>query len=105
MTRIKKSYCISSCILVAVGLGIFITMNATKPGYELEILQEGDGWAYMVLLEETPVIYQKYMPAIEGNKVFNTKRAAKITGKMVLKKLRNNNSPCLTKSDISRIYN
>lgn len=103
MTRSHKAIYLFSAIIIVIGL--IITLSAGKSGYELEIVQENDGWAYIILLEEKPIIYQRYLPAIEGNLTFCTKRSAKLVGKMVLYKLRNNQTPNITKSEVSKVCN
>ncbi|MBN2524119.1 MAG: DUF4907 domain-containing protein [Bacteroidales bacterium] len=106
MTRKQKICCIILSIFVVCGIGVIVGIPNASPDYRLKIVKENnDTWAYIIFLENTPVIYQKYIPAIEGNVAFESKKSARMAGKLVIKKLRNNESPHIKKQEINRIYN
>ncbi len=106
MTRKQKTCCIIFSFFIVCGIGLIVGIPNATPDYKLKIVKEyNDDWAYIIFLENTPVIYQKYIPALEGNVAFESKKSARLVGKMVIKKLRNNRSPRINIQELSRLYN
>lgn len=86
-------------ILVSILIGI----KPDKDEYNFKIIKEVNGWSYVILRDNTPYIYQEYIPCMEGNNAFESRRSAKCVAKLVLKKLRNHKSPYLTKTELNNI--
>ncbi len=103
MIRIQKSGYIISAGLIVILVWFIFGMKPLNSEYNMKTIQESDGWSYIILKDETPVIYQKYMPGIEGNIVFDSKRSAKRIGKLVLKKLKNHRSPYISQFELNEV--
>jgi hypothetical protein len=92
-------------VLFAVITGVLITLAGRGHFYDVEIYKSGDGWGYDILKKENVYIHQPFMPAVEGEVPFPDRRSAKETGRLVIKKIRNNESPALTKEEVQSIVN
>ncbi len=104
MKMTKKIYLISGVFLVV--LVMLVIFSYTKPHpvlYHLQILQFDHGWGYCIKKNGKPFIYQQYIPALEGNIIFPDRESAYKTGHLVLKKLRKNTLPAISKSDLIKI--
>ncbi len=66
----------------------------------LIVFKTDNGWGYKINLKNKLYIYQPIIPAIEGNRPFHSKNDAFKTGKIVVKKIRNNQIPTVTKSEL-----
>jgi hypothetical protein len=56
-------------------------------------MPEAGGYGYFIYVDGSPYIYQPTIPAISGNKGFQTIRDAEKTAKLVAFKIRNNIQP------------
>lgn len=71
--------------------------------YRIEINgNDQEGWAYSIFYQDTLLIKQEYVPAIEGGKKFKTKEDAKKTGELVIDKLKNKKNPSIVKEDLNK---
>jgi hypothetical protein len=62
-----------------------------------------DGWGYQIIIKEKVLIDQPFIPGLPGIKAFPDKKSAAKTGKIVLERLLNHQSPTITKEDIKEI--
>ena len=92
-------------VLFAVITGVLITLAGRGHFYDVEIYKSGDGWGYDILKKEKVYIHQPFVPAVEGEVPFPDRKSAKETGRLVIKKIRNNESPALTKEEVQSIVN
>jgi hypothetical protein len=92
-------------VLFAVITGVLITLAGRGHFYDVEIYKSGDGWGYDILKKEKVYIHQPFVPAVEGEVPFPDRKSAKETGRLVIKKIRNNESPALTKKEVQSIVN
>jgi hypothetical protein len=58
------------------------------------------GWGYEIVTNNKVFIHQKYIPALEGNRIFTSREDALKVGNMVRDKLLKKQSPALTKQEI-----
>jgi hypothetical protein len=58
------------------------------------------GWGYEIVINNKVFIHQKYVPALDGNRVFTSREDALKVGNKVRDKLLKNQSPALTKQEI-----
>ncbi|MBN1414574.1 MAG: DUF4907 domain-containing protein [Bacteroidales bacterium] len=72
----------------------------SSESYVLHVVKHEQGWGYEICKNKKPFIYQEYIPAIEGRIPFSDKNSARKTGKRVLKKLRNHQSPTITRTEL-----
>ena len=91
--------------LFAIITGVLITLAVRGHFYDVEIYKSGDGWGYDILKKEKVYIHQPFVPAVEGEVPFPDRKSAKETGRLVIKKIRNNESPALTKKEVQSIVN
>jgi hypothetical protein len=59
-----------------------------------------DTWGYEILIDKKVYIHQEYIPALEGNQSFKTKRDALKVGRAVMLKIKNLKSPTLSKEEV-----
>ncbi len=90
-----------SVLLILVFVGIYVADRGRL--YKLSLFKSGQGWGYDVLVGSKPYIHQPFMPAFEGQIAFKDKRSARMTGKLVLKKLRKHQSPAITKEEMESL--
>jgi hypothetical protein len=62
-----------------------------------------DGWGYQIIIKEKVLIDQPFIPGLPGKKAFPDKKSAARTGKIVLERLINHQSPTITKEDFKEI--
>ena len=91
--------------LFAVILGVSVTLAGRGHFYDVELYKSGDGWVYDILKKDNIYIHQPFMPAVEGEVPFPDRKSAKKTGRLVIKKIRNRESPALIKEEIQSIVN
>jgi len=89
--------------LIAVTTGVLITLAVRGHFYDVELYQSGNGWGYDILKKQNVYIHQPFMPAVEGEVPFPDKKSARKTGRLVIKKIRNQESPSVTKEEIKAI--
>jgi len=63
----------------------------------------GNGWGYCVYLNNELMIRQDIVPAVQGSMEFPTRRLARQTGLLVLKRVRNGQDPTITEEDLLRL--
>jgi len=97
----KKILLIFALFLVIV----LLTIIFTKRGhfYELELYKSEQGWGYDIVKNNKTYIHQPYMPVVEGQVPFSTRRTARKTGELVVEKIRNHESPVLTREELEAI--
>jgi hypothetical protein len=62
-----------------------------------------NAWGYEILINGKTYIHQEFIPALEGEKRFNTREDALKVGQSVLKKIRKKQSPALSREEVSNI--
>ncbi|MEM7486058.1 MAG: DUF4907 domain-containing protein [Bacteroidota bacterium] len=76
----------------------------TDDGLRLEL--EGSrvaGWGYKVFRNDKLLIHQKNIPAIEGNQTFLTADDAEKVGRLVIKKINQEEIPIITRMDLMKL--
>ncbi len=68
----------------------------------LEAFRSENGWGYSVKNREKVIIYQPYIPALEGNKPFRSKREALKAGRMVITKIHEGTDYTLTIDELTK---
>ncbi len=95
---------------IALGLTAFLLLlvhmtghTPYEDGLRLEVKgNNNDGWQYVIYHHEKVLIYQKYIPVIEGSSKFVSMEDAQNIGNLVLAKLRKNELPVVQKTDLER---
>lgn len=70
------------------------------PAYHVKTFRVDKGWAYAILINDKEYVRQLFIPAIEGKVPFANARQARKTGWYVVSKLKNKESPSLTKKEL-----
>lgn len=96
----KKGIIFTLFLVIAV---VVIALAGRGHFYEVDLFKSSQGWGYDILKNNKIYIHQPYMPAVEGQVPFSNKHAARKTGKLVVKKIRNHKSPAITKEEIKAI--
>lgn len=89
--------------LFAVIIAVSFAVARRGQFYEVSLFKSGDGWGYDILRKEKVYIHQPFMPAVEGEEPFRDKKSARLTGRLVVKKIRKNQLPAVSKEEIKSI--
>ena len=100
-----KKYLFLFIPLILIAGVLFYKLYIPRTIYRLNVIEFSDGWGYEIDKNDKPYIIQEYIPAIEGYHRFPSKYAAKKTGQLVVKKLKENKLPLVTEKEISEIEN
>lgn len=71
-------------------------------GLHYEAVQVDNGYGYMILNGKDTLIYQPYIPAVGRRMAFGTKEDALKIGKLVCGKLKEGESPAISREEIIR---
>jgi hypothetical protein len=63
----------------------------------------GKTWGYDILADRKTYIRQEFIPALEGNQPFRSKKDALKVGRAVLQKIKNRQSPTLTADEVRKL--
>jgi hypothetical protein len=100
MTK-KKILLIFALFMVIVFLAVIFTKRGHS--YEVELFKSEQGWGYKIVKNNKTYIHQPYIPVVEGQVPFSTRKSARKTGRLVIKKIRDHKSPALTREEIKAI--
>lgn len=89
--------------LFPVLLTLMIACTGRGHSYKIDVFKSGNGYGYDILINNKPYIHQPYMPAVEGMIPFSSRHAARTVGYLVVKKLKNHESPTITKKELELI--
>jgi len=107
MNMTKRLYFIfGALVILAILLTLFsTTLNKTnKNHYSLVLVKVDGGWGYQILKDQKTLIYQPYIPVIEGNQAFPDKQSANEIGKLVIQRLEKNMNPAVSKDDLIKLH-
>jgi hypothetical protein len=103
MTRMTKKFKILLAVLVVILFSIVFLIgghfNYSKE-YKLNVIKSEKYWCYEISLNNNPLIYQEYIPAISGKRRFPDKESAEKTGILVLGKLNHKLSPSVNINEL-----
>ncbi len=88
-----------SLILLIIGSLIF-TFCQKEQDLKTQSIKIENGWGYVITNNNKVIIRQTIIPAISESKSFKNEQDALAVGKSVVKKLKTNNSPTITKKDL-----
>ncbi len=80
-----------------------VTLILNKPAYKVELFKVDNGWGYEIELAGETYIHQPFIPSIQSIKPFPSKKLAKKTAYLVIKKLKHGELPTLTIEDINNL--
>ena len=94
------SYLLNLCLIAFVIGLLTITFCQEKQDLKLQSIKINNGWGYVITNSGKIIIRQSVIPVISKSKNFNTEKEALAVGQLVLKKLKSDNSPTITKNDL-----
>ena len=94
----RKNFILFSLLGVILLSVLIFTGGGHK--YNIELFKSGNGWGYDILKDNITYIHQPYIPAVAGQIPFPEKKSARKAGRLVIKKIRNHQSPALTQEEI-----
>lgn len=97
----RKSLSLFALLSVIILAVLIITIRGHS--YEVELFKSGNGWGYDIQKNNVIYIHQPYIPAVPGQIPFSEKKSARKAGRLVIKKIRNHQSPALTQEEIKSI--
>jgi len=97
----KKILAAIVILFILIAFGVFI--NYRNHHFSVDLIESNQGWGYNILFRNKVIIHQPYMPAMGGQIAFQNKNAAKKTALLVVKKLRNNQSPGIKAEELNSI--
>lgn len=80
-------------------------MNTSEDTTEstIQVFRSNSGWGYTITAKDGFIIQQPYIPAILGQKSFDSQDQARKTAKMVLEKLNKGKNPSLSLSELDSL--
>ncbi|HEX2968635.1 MAG TPA: DUF4907 domain-containing protein [Bacteroidales bacterium] len=84
MMKIKKIYYLTAIILAVT---LLLTFSG-RDEYSLKTFRSDNGWGYSISKADRTIIKQPFIPALEGKRPFYSKHDARITGNLVLQRLK-----------------
>jgi hypothetical protein len=102
MTR--KIQIIAILLLLTV-FGTMIILHNSRQRIYASVFLSGNGWGYDILKGKRIIIHQPIIPCLEGNLTFEDKTTAQRTGNLIVKKLKNKQSPRISKAEIEAVLN
>ena len=107
ISRKKKTFLglfLLAILLIGTLVGIRITkVQSHQP--RLEVIQVKGGWGYEIKVKQKVLIYQPYIPVINGERPFPNKKSAEQVGKLVLERLKHKENFAVTEEDLRFLTN
>jgi hypothetical protein len=98
MQTIRK-YFIPTLLSSLAALCFFVFFTG-RDDIRLKTFRSESGWGYSVYTQKKVVIWQPYIPAVEGKKSFETKRDARRAGKITKGKLATGQDPSINVEEL-----
>ncbi|SMC51879.1 DUF4907 domain-containing protein [Cellulophaga tyrosinoxydans] len=81
---------------------LFQALTIQKPLYS-EVFNVGNGYGYYIKTYDKTLIKQNFIPAIQGEKSFVTKKDAQKVANLVMEKITENESPVVTVNELNNL--
>ena len=93
------------CGICGIAILIYFTSRTTEISQKestmrLTIFKSDNGWGYKIDKNNKMVIYQPYIPVIQGKQPFPTSQSARKIGQKVIGKILLNQMPVVTAKDL-----
>lgn len=103
-SRYHNIIVLSVAFIIAAIIGSPSLLDTDKERNIRAAIFEGScGWGYDILVDDSLFIHQESVPAVGGNAGFATRKYAEEAAALVLKKLRKEKMPTLSRSDLATI--
>ena len=102
-TKKQNILIILAAVIISAVIWITTAKNRNPQHIESRIFKVKEGWGYDVLVNDTVIIHQESIPALQNKHGFDQKEQAEKTAQLVIQKLKSGNLPTLTKFDLEKI--
>ena len=100
MTKTSKKLGFGFLFVLVVLIPVLISPKNGDLHYKVKVYSENGGWGYDILSKNKTFIHQPFMPSVEGNAAFKTRKLAKKAGTLVVTKLEQGKSPSVSRSEL-----
>lgn len=100
MTQIIKK-CFLSTLLSSLAVLFFVVFFTGRDRDRVRTFRSEGGWGYYVTARDRIVVWQPYIPAIEGKKPFATRNDARKAGKIVQEKINFRKNPSVNIEELT----
>jgi hypothetical protein len=97
----KKIFFSVSLFILLIVIIVFYYPRAQK--YQINLFKSDQGWGYDISIRNNLFIHQPYMPAVSGQVAFINRKSARETAILVVKKLKNKQSPGISSDELRSI--
>jgi hypothetical protein len=99
---------INKKIFLGVSLFLLLTViivyyKTREQKYQINLFKSEQGWGYDISFQKKLFIHQPFMPAVKGQVAFTDMKSARKTAVLVVKKLRNKQSPRISTDELKSI--
>ena len=91
-------------ISIAVAMAIPFFYMGQKSGIDYKTFHTTLGWGYDILVDKRLFIHQECIPVLAQKRGFATEESARAVAQIVVHKLKNNDLPTLSSSELSQIF-
>jgi hypothetical protein len=99
---INKNIILAASILILMTV-IIIFDRMRGQGYNVNLFKSENGWGYDISIGKKLFIHQPYMPTVNGQVAFAKRKSARKTADLVVKKIRNKQSPGISSGELRSI--
>jgi hypothetical protein len=96
---------IIAIVLLLLVTGTGIILHNSRQHFHASVFLSGNGWGYDILKGKRIIIHQPFIPCLQGNLTFEDKTTAQRTGNLIVEKLKNRQSPAISKSELEAVLN
>ena len=97
----KKIYIGLTLLLILIVLLTALSIRSHR--YYVNVFVSEGGWGYDILSNNKTIIHQPFMPVVNGQVTFRDKYSAEKAGRLVMKKLQNNQSPTISREELNSL--
>jgi hypothetical protein len=102
-TKTQNIIIITASVIISAAIWIITMKNHPQQHFESRVFKVVNGWGYDILVNDSIVIHQESVPAIQTQQAFAKKDQAEKTARLVIQKLKDGQHPTLTKFDLEKI--
>jgi hypothetical protein len=101
--NMTKNIQIFGILLLLTAFGIGLIIQNSRQRFFATVFPSGNGWGYNVMNGSKTIIHQPFIPCLEGNSPFEDKNSAQKTGNLIVEKLKNKQSPRISKAELEAV--
>jgi len=106
MTKRYNFTIILLSLVISAGIWI-ITLykenTKNKNHFTAKVFKGFNGWGYDILVNDSLLIHQEFVPVIAGKKGFSKKEQAVQTAQLIINKMKGNQHPAVTTFELQQI--